>query len=253
MTDNVLEQAVKGWARTAPTRTTELSTDKASFGHFWQRSTELLARLPGKPRRNAEEAAAAAEILALARDSRTKFMRAHARGDGVSGAGAGRQGPGARVRNRAGREGRPGGRPGNFPVAGPERSTGGRAPVPRDAFAESRVAGAPRGIREGRKNQLRWRASGAQRQGCRPDDAKSAVPECGGRKHARGIRNRDRCRAARSAIRGLRAARRYRDAYQARGQAPLRRGHQSDAPLPGKNPVAVVPAPAPGTGQQALP
>jgi thioesterase DpgC len=80
MTDNVLEQAVKGWARTAPTRTTELSTDKASFGHFWQRSTELLARLPGKPKRNAEEAAAAAEILALARDSRTKFMRAHARG-----------------------------------------------------------------------------------------------------------------------------------------------------------------------------
>jgi thioesterase DpgC len=80
MTDNVLEQAVKGWARTAPTRTTELSTDKASFGHFWQRSTELLARLPAKPKRNPDEAAAAAEILALARESRTKFMRAHARG-----------------------------------------------------------------------------------------------------------------------------------------------------------------------------
>ena len=77
MTDNVLEQAVKGWARTAPARTTELATDKAGFGHFWQRSTELLARLPAKPKRNAEEAAAAAEILALARESRTKFMRAH--------------------------------------------------------------------------------------------------------------------------------------------------------------------------------
>jgi len=80
MTDNVLEQAVKGWARTAPARTTELSTDKASFGHFWQRSTELLARLPARSRRNAGETAAAAEILALARESRTKFMRAHARG-----------------------------------------------------------------------------------------------------------------------------------------------------------------------------
>ena len=80
MTDNVLEQAVKGWARTAPARTTELSSDKASFGHFWQKSTELLARLPAKPKRNAEEAAAAAEVLALARESRTKFMRAHARG-----------------------------------------------------------------------------------------------------------------------------------------------------------------------------
>ena len=80
MTDNVLEQAVKGWARTAPARTTELSADKAGFGHFWLRSGELLARLPAKPNRNAEEAAAAIEILTLARDSRSRFMRAHARG-----------------------------------------------------------------------------------------------------------------------------------------------------------------------------
>ncbi|HTP61341.1 MAG TPA: enoyl-CoA hydratase/isomerase family protein [Burkholderiales bacterium] len=79
MADNVFEQAVKGWARTVPVRTTELSTDKAGFGHFWQRAGELLARLPAKPKRNAEEAAAAAEILALARESRTRFMRAHAR------------------------------------------------------------------------------------------------------------------------------------------------------------------------------
>ena len=80
MTDNVLEQAVKGWARTAPVRTTELSSDKAGFGHFWQRSAELLARLPAKSKRDAGEAAAAAEVLGLARESRTRFMRAHARG-----------------------------------------------------------------------------------------------------------------------------------------------------------------------------
>ena len=80
MADNVLEQAVKGWARTAPARTTELSSDKAGFGHFWLRSGELLARLPEKSKRNAEEGAAATEILALARDTRTRFMRAHARG-----------------------------------------------------------------------------------------------------------------------------------------------------------------------------
>lgn len=79
MTDSVLEQAVKGWARSAPAHTTELPADKAGFGHFWLRSAELLARLPAKPKRNAGEAAAAAEILALARDSRTRFMRAHAR------------------------------------------------------------------------------------------------------------------------------------------------------------------------------
>ncbi len=80
MADNVLQQAVKGWTRTAPERTTELSSDKASFGHFWLKSADLLARLPAKPKRNAEETAAAAEVLALARESRTKFMRAHARG-----------------------------------------------------------------------------------------------------------------------------------------------------------------------------
>ena len=80
MADNVLQQAVKGWARTAPARTTELSSDKAGFGHFWLKSTDLLARLPAKPKRNADEAAAAAEILGIARDSRTKFMRVHARG-----------------------------------------------------------------------------------------------------------------------------------------------------------------------------
>ncbi len=80
MADNVLEQAVKGWARTAPARTTELSSDKAGFGHFWQRAAELLARLPAKSKRDAGEAAAAAEILARARDSRTRFMRAHASG-----------------------------------------------------------------------------------------------------------------------------------------------------------------------------
>ena len=80
MADNVLEQAVKGWARTAPARTTELSSDKAGFGHFWQRAAELLARLPAKSKRDAGEAAAAAEVLALARESRTRFMRAHARG-----------------------------------------------------------------------------------------------------------------------------------------------------------------------------
>jgi thioesterase DpgC len=78
MTDSVLEQAVKSWARAAPAKTTEIHADKAAFGHFWQRAGELLARLPAKPKRNAMEAATAAEILALARESRTHFMRAHA-------------------------------------------------------------------------------------------------------------------------------------------------------------------------------
>jgi thioesterase DpgC len=78
MTDNVLEQAVKGWARSAPARASDLHADKATFGHFWHRAAELLARLPAKSKRNAEEAAAAAEILGIARESRAQFMREHA-------------------------------------------------------------------------------------------------------------------------------------------------------------------------------
>jgi thioesterase DpgC len=78
MTDNLLEQAVKSWAHSAPAKTTEIHADKTAFGHFWQRGAELLARLPAKPRRSEQEAAAAAEILALSRESRTRFMRAHA-------------------------------------------------------------------------------------------------------------------------------------------------------------------------------
>jgi thioesterase DpgC len=78
MTGSVLEQAVKTWARTAPERTTEIHADKAAFGHFWQRAGELLARLPARPKRSAVEAASAAEILAHARESRARFMRAHA-------------------------------------------------------------------------------------------------------------------------------------------------------------------------------
>src|SRR5512139_384077 len=78
MTDSVLEQAVKTWARSAPVKTTEVHADKAAFGHFWQRAGELLARLPARPKRNAMEAATAAEILAHSRESRTRFLRAHA-------------------------------------------------------------------------------------------------------------------------------------------------------------------------------
>jgi thioesterase DpgC len=79
MTDNVLEQALKNWARSAPQRTTELAADKAAFGAFWHRASELLARLPARPRRTDAEKAEAEDILRLARESRARFMRAHAR------------------------------------------------------------------------------------------------------------------------------------------------------------------------------
>ena len=78
MKDDVLDPAVRAWARKAPARVTAFAADRAVFGEFWRRADELLARLPAKPRRTAAEAAAAAEILSLARESRALFARAHA-------------------------------------------------------------------------------------------------------------------------------------------------------------------------------
>jgi thioesterase DpgC len=79
MKDDVLDPDVRAWARAMPVRATELAADKAAFGQFWLRASELLARLPAKPKRSAADAAAAAGILGRARESRAVFLRAHAR------------------------------------------------------------------------------------------------------------------------------------------------------------------------------
>jgi thioesterase DpgC len=63
----------------APAVTANLATDRARFGKYWAQCAEKLARLPAKPKRTAQEVATAAEILARGRESRTRFMRAHAR------------------------------------------------------------------------------------------------------------------------------------------------------------------------------
>ena len=64
----------------APARTSDLPADRAAYGAFWLQAAEQLSRLPAKPRRGAAEAATASEILGLARESRSRFMRVHARG-----------------------------------------------------------------------------------------------------------------------------------------------------------------------------
>jgi len=63
----------------APLKTSSLAADRKRYGEFWLRCRKQLGRLPAKPKRNAAEAAAAAEILGRARVSRSRFMRAHAR------------------------------------------------------------------------------------------------------------------------------------------------------------------------------
>jgi enoyl-CoA hydratase/carnithine racemase len=62
-----------------PATTSTLSADRNRYGAFWAKAAVMLARLPAKPGRSAAQAAQAAEILAAARESRTRFMRAHAR------------------------------------------------------------------------------------------------------------------------------------------------------------------------------
>ncbi|MEW6690189.1 MAG: enoyl-CoA hydratase/isomerase family protein [Pseudomonadota bacterium] len=63
----------------SPSDTASLAIDRKRYGRFWAQSARALARLPAKAKRSAAEAAQAAAILAEARDSRARFLRAHAR------------------------------------------------------------------------------------------------------------------------------------------------------------------------------
>ncbi len=51
--------------------------DSVRYTRFWETGAALLARLPAKSARNAEQAQAAEEIKRAARDSRTRFLSAH--------------------------------------------------------------------------------------------------------------------------------------------------------------------------------
>ena len=276
MADNVLQQAVKGWARTAPARTTELSSDKAGFGHFWLKSTDLLARLPAKPKRNADEAAAAAEILGIARDSRTKFMRAHARG--VYDALTAKRSMFVRVDDLCARAATefPGLVPGEKDLARDSGMLQGEkdglevdqgiflSQVLNDPPAGAHLCHAmllpraeslallPEFIKTGK---IDFAGAQLERQG------KASVLTMSNPRYlnaedeprSRALEIAVGPRAARPADRGLRAARRHGHAHQVRGPAPVRRRHQPHASLPGKNPLPLVPDPRPRLRQQVLP
>lgn len=62
----------------APRDTGDFAGDCARYSRFWESSAALLARLPAKPARNAEQAEAAEQIKRAARDSRSRFLSAHA-------------------------------------------------------------------------------------------------------------------------------------------------------------------------------
>ena len=67
------------WRGAEPAIATDFATDRRLFGEFWRLSDELVAHLPPKPQRNAEQAKAAAFVHARARGARRRFLDAHVR------------------------------------------------------------------------------------------------------------------------------------------------------------------------------
>ena len=44
---------VRDWLQAEPGETTDFPNDRKKFSAYWQKSSRLLGRLPGKPRRSA--------------------------------------------------------------------------------------------------------------------------------------------------------------------------------------------------------
>src|SRR4051794_3475089 len=76
--NDAVPPAVAEWTATEPRPTGAYEHDVGHYGTFWRGADALIGRLPAKPRRGPEEAAAAATILAAARQSRERFLAAHA-------------------------------------------------------------------------------------------------------------------------------------------------------------------------------
>src|ERR1700674_2008840 len=72
---------VRDWLQAEPGETTDFPADRKKFSAYWQKSSRLLGRLPGKPRRSEPEAAAVRLMQERARDARVRFLRRH--GDAV--------------------------------------------------------------------------------------------------------------------------------------------------------------------------
>ena len=69
--------ATASWAAARPNVTDHFERDAQAHTQFWKAGAEALARLPAKPRRDAEQARAAETILRTGRETREAFLRAH--------------------------------------------------------------------------------------------------------------------------------------------------------------------------------
>lgn len=70
--------AVAEWRAACPSSTAGLVSDSERYGAFWRQSAALIAALPKKPQRSDAEASAATTIFTAARESRERFLGAHA-------------------------------------------------------------------------------------------------------------------------------------------------------------------------------
>jgi thioesterase DpgC len=69
---------VAEWTAGEPSPSGDYVDDVNRFAAFWRRADALMQRLPAKPRRSPDGAATAAAIHAAARQSRERFLAAHA-------------------------------------------------------------------------------------------------------------------------------------------------------------------------------
>lgn len=70
--------AIEAWCASMPPDTGDFTGDCARYSPFWAASAAMLARLPAKSVRNAQQADAAEHIKRIAREARTHFLSAHA-------------------------------------------------------------------------------------------------------------------------------------------------------------------------------
>ena len=75
--DAAIGETAQSWSQSCPALAGELDRDLHASSQFWRQGAELRARLPPRPRRNAEEEAAAKSIFAAERKLRERFLSLH--------------------------------------------------------------------------------------------------------------------------------------------------------------------------------
>ena len=72
-----LDATIERWRSAEPALATDFANDRRHYGEFWRLSNEVIAALPPKPQRTAQQAKAAALVFERARGARKTFLDAH--------------------------------------------------------------------------------------------------------------------------------------------------------------------------------